>query len=369
MPRRSKSRRWSVHALAALMALAWSAQISAEPVRRWQSGDWSMVEDVNPQTRALDHCRGFRAAEGGGTFGLGQLPNTHWVLIFNLPAPVLAVVNSPMRLSVSVDGIVHDLENAHLTSPTTVQFGIGADSELLQAMRNGRVMAYGFPDGQRGSVNLSGLTRMSAEVSQCVQTALAAQGGAQVRGTPVPPGGAAMGAPLAQGLTPPPAGSRFELAATRIASNLLLRAKLPNGRLLSPAESPPALKGLGAAWVSDAGLGSVMVLPAQPGKDVQQVALGTIVGGASACKGEFAAGRSTALVDDTLVTKTFIACGDSTGTRGLRHFIVHREGTWFVIYTIVPPPSPGGGASRADMPEPLKDENFQAFAVKAAVYE
>jgi hypothetical protein len=50
-----------------------------------------------------------------------------------------------------------------------------------------------------------------------------------------------------------------------------------------------------------------------------------MVNGANNCKGQFAAWRSTSLVDDTLVTKTFTACGDSSGTHTLRFFILHRE--------------------------------------------
>jgi hypothetical protein len=160
------------------------------------------------------------------------------------------------------------------------------------------------------------------------------------------------------------ANPALELAATRIASNLLLQAGLPNAHLLSPAEAPAALKGLGATWTSAAGVGSVVVLPSTAGHDASQVALSMIVGGANTCKGEFAAGRSTALVDDTLVTKAFAACVDSSGTRNVHYFVLHRDGSWYVVYAVVPLDKPGGNGD-----SPLRDAAFQAMAVKVALYQ
>jgi hypothetical protein len=125
----------------------------------------------------------------------------------------------------------------------------------------------------------------------------------------------------------------------------------------------PVLKGLGAAWTSDAGAGSVMVMPPNTGHDPSEVALRLLDGGATACKGEFAAGRSTNLVDDTLVTKAFTACSDSQGTKAVRYFIVHREGSWYIVHAVVPPK---GIEAAAD--SPLHDAAFQAAVVKAALY-
>jgi len=113
-----------------------------------------------------------------------------------------------------------------------------------------------------------------------------------------------------------------------------------------------------------AGSGSVAVLPAGAGHDPFDVALRMIVGGAVGCKGEFAAGRSTTLVDDTLVTKAFTACNDSGGTHAVRYFVVHKEGSWYIVHAVVPPK----GVDVA-VDSPLRDAALQTAIVKAAYYQ
>jgi hypothetical protein len=122
---------------------------------------------------------------------------------------------------------------------------------------------------------------------------------------------------------------------------------------------------MGASWTSEVGTGSVAVMPPNIGHDSYEVALRMIVGGANACKGEFAAGRSTSLVDETLVTKAFTACSDSSGTRTVRFFVLHREGSWYIVHAAIPSiggKDPAGGS-------PLQDAVFQAAVVKTALYQ
>jgi hypothetical protein len=65
-----------------------------------------------------------------------------------------------------------------------------------------------------------------------------------------------------------------------------------------------------------------------------------------------------------MVTKAFAACSDSQGTKAVRFFIVHREGSWYIIHAVMPP---RGIEPAAD--SPLRDAAFQAAAVKAALYQ
>ena len=353
-----------IRCVLAAVAAVWSAAAAhADATRIWKSGDWSVVADHNNQTNAFDHCRGYRSTDTGGTFAVAQLPNFSWVLMFGSSTPFQLALGTSVTIVAHIGSMNVNLGNTRVVTPTQLQFATNTDSGVVQTLRNANSFTFEVPDGHRGSVSLAGVSRVMNEVSQCVQTEIVAQ-----RSAPPPVAPAATAQPQAQ--AQPAVAAQFELAATRIASNLLLQSKLPNGHLLNPNEIPPALKGLGAAWSSDVGFGSVMVLPPQPGKDVQHVALDTIVGGANNCKGEFAAGRSTSLVDDTLVTKAFTACSDSGGTHSVRFFILHRETSWFIVYAIVPPPLvPNGGVTQADMPAGLQDSSFQAVAVKAALYQ
>ena len=48
------------------------------------------------------------------------------------------------------------------------------------------------------------------------------------------------------------------------------------------------------------------------------------------CKGEFASGRSSELVDDKLFTKAFTGCQESTGAHTYRYFILQRPGSGLI---------------------------------------
>jgi hypothetical protein len=156
-----------------------------------------------------------------------------------------------------------------------------------------------------------------------------------------------------------------EVAATRIASNLLLQAKLPNARLLSAAETPDGLKGRGAVWTSDMGAGAVELLSATAGKDPQQVASSMLSDDAGRCKGDFASSRSSDLVDGKIVTKANSLCTDSGGAHTYRYFILQADPSGYVVYALSGAGS-GPGAPGASGPAPMKDADFQVAAVKAA---
>jgi hypothetical protein len=156
--------------------------------------------------------------------------------------------------------------------------------------------------------------------------------------------------------------AELQLAATRIATNLLLKAGLPNARLLSPEETPDQIKRLGVAWKSDSGMGAVELLPQNAAKDAQTLASHMIDADATACKGDFASGRSSELVDNTVVAKAFTGCKDSNGTAQFRYFVLHSEGAGYVVFTLAAP----AGAAPPPSTSPVSDANFQTAAVKAA---
>jgi hypothetical protein len=54
------------------------------------------------------------------------------------------------------------------------------------------------------------------------------------------------------------------------------------------------------------------------------------------CKGKFASGRTSELVDSDVVFRGFSSCGDSDGSRFSQYFIVSRtKGGWFVMFSVV----------------------------------
>ncbi|HEY3846701.1 MAG TPA: hypothetical protein VGL95_06270, partial [Acetobacteraceae bacterium] len=226
--------------------------------------------------------------------------------------PFQSAVGAPQTVSFRFDQGAKWTISAKTASINIVESVISETPDLVEAFRRNHQVAIETADGHRGTISLDGTGRL-----------------------------------------------------TRIASNLLLQAKLPNSHLLSPAETPPALRGMGASWTSEVGTGSVAMMPPNIGHDSYEVALRMIVGGANACKGEFAAGRSTSLVDETLVTKAFTACSDSSSTRTVRFFVLHREGAWYIEHAVIP--STGGKESVGE--SPLQDAAFQAAVVKTALYQ
>lgn len=286
----------------------------------------------------------------GGGWSLG-FANSAWNLQTGQRIPLSMTFDGQNPWSGSAAAI-----NEHM-----VTVPMAGDSALINAFR-GAYQLQVQAAGRTFPFNLGGTSRLMVQLAQCVSTQLAIE-----RGEPSPHFAAAPPRPLNPPAPPtsmPPAPTAgLELAATRIASNLLLQSKLPNARLLDPSETPDALRGHGVAWTSDAGAGAVALVSASAGKDPQQVASSVITNDATACKGDFASGRSSELVDDNVVTKAFTGCKDSAGARASRYFILRAPDGGFIVYVVG-----GSGAGNAPQQDgsPLADTPFQAAAVKAA---
>jgi hypothetical protein len=329
--------------------------VKAETIRNFQSGTWFAGAYTNDQTKQFSHCAAsvpyrsgiLMVVSIGRDFGwrLGFVDEA-WNLALNQQLPVKLVFDN----GAPWDG------TAVALSPKSVSIPMANNSALIGTFRAGMMMTA-YASGQVFQFRLDGTSRLMVELSRCVATELAAE-----RGEPPPHFADAAKSPVKP--TPPttqPATSDLVLAATRIASNLLLEANFPHARLLTASETPPALQGRGAAWSSDLGFGAVALLPASLATGPQQAASQLISSDAAGCKGDFASGRSSDLVDDKLITKAFTACKESTGTRAFRYFILQRPGSGFVVYELAGPEPSGAGDSPA-----AKDTAFQAAAVKVA---
>jgi hypothetical protein len=344
--------------VSALSGLPISAR--AETIRNFHSGTWFAGAYTNDQSKQFSHCAASASYRSGilmmvsigRDFGwrLG-FANDAWNMTSNQQIPVKLVFDT----GAPWDG------TAIATNSKAVAIPMATNSAIINAFRASTMMTA-YASGQVFQFRLDGTSRLMVDLSRCVATELAAE-----RGEPPPHFADAPPAPAKPAVpTPsvaPPQNVELELAATRIASNLLLEAKFPHARLLTANDTPPALKGRGAAWSSDLGPGAVALLPASVASDPQQAASQLISSDAVTCKGDFASGRSSELVDDKLITKAFTGCKESTGTRAFRYFILQRPGSGFVVYELAGPSASSSeeGDSRAP-----RDATFQAAAVKAA---
>lgn len=260
-------------------------------------------------------------------------------------------------ISMSFDGRPPWSGTATAINRHQVTIPMAPRSDLIAAFRGSYEMRA-YASGNTYDFNLNGTSYVLAQLAQCVTNQLAAE-----RGEPPPNVNEAQSRPLnAASSAPPAANPQMEVDAVRIASNLLLDAHLPNAHLLSPNETPPALRGHGVAWTSDAGWGAVELFSPTAAKDAQQVASDLIASDTAACKGDFASGRSSEVVNHKTVTKAFTGCKDSTGAHAFRYFIVRGAEQNFVVYEIAGSPA----ASAATDGAPLSDARFQTAAVKAA---
>ena len=264
-----------------------------------------------------------------------------------------------IQVSITFDGHNQWSGSARAMNETFVIIPMPMQSTLISSFRGAYQMQV-LAVEEAFLFNLDGTSRLMAELAQCVSTQLTIERG------DLPPGYVAAPFKSQAPHDPPtpsqPSAGTLERTATRIASNLLLPAKLPNARLLSAAETPANIKGHGAAWMSDAGIGAVQIISASAAEDAQLVASALIADDGAACKGDFASGRSSDLVDDRVITKAFTGCKDSGfACPPLSHHAGANDE--FIIYALT-----GGWSSVSQTPDSqLSEAQFQVAAMEAAL--
>ncbi len=243
----------------------------------------------------------------------------NWLLRFSNPAWHMTIGKFPLKLT--FDGNPPWDAMAETDGPQSALIRMPANEAMINAFRYSRRMQV-IAAANIFTFDLDATSKLLPELATCVQTEVASQGGetpgvaqsdSRLPSNPVPQSPQVASSTLVQA------------AATRIASNLLLQAKLPNARILSPAEVPGYLKNLGVVWQSDLGLGAVQVAAPTAYPNIQQAAVTIINAGAVACQGDFASGRSTEMVDNLTVTKIFTQCRASSSTLSMQYFIGTRR--------------------------------------------
>jgi hypothetical protein len=332
------------------------------------SGSWQGGAFSNNDTNKFAYCIAFANYRSGINMFVAVDRDFGWGLMFQNMAWNMNP-GSKIPLIARFDGSGPWTGDAVVVNSHLARIPMAPNSTLIRLFRGARQMTVDAA-GQTFFFNLDGTSRLLVELAQCVTTALAVE-----RGEP-PPSFAAAPPPQPKPINPtapaPVASTapgiarnvqlETEMAATRIASNLLLQAKFPNARLLSEDQAPAGLKGRGAVWASDIGIGAVELLPSTVAKDAQKVASSMVADDSSTCKGDFVSGRSSDLVDNRIVVKASSLCRDSTGDHSYHYFILQSEVGEFIVYVLA-------GTSDADNAPSngkLSDADFQTVAVKAA---
>lgn len=317
---------------------------------------WTGGAFTNNQTGQFDECIATVPYQSGITMAVMVNRKYGWDLGFGDDAWNLQP-REQIPIALSFDGRSPWSGTATALNRHMVLIPMAPRSDLIAAFRGSYEMRA-YASGNAYDFNLNGTSYVLAQLAQCVTDQLAIE-----RGEPTSNVNQAQARTLnPRSAAPSASNSQMEVDAVRIASNLLLDAHLPNAHLLSPNETPPGLRGHGVAWTSDAGWGAVELFSPAVAKNAQQVASDLIASDTAACKGDFASGRSSEVVDNKTVTKAFTGCKESTGTHAFRYFIVRGAEQNFVVYEIAGSPA----ASVATDGAPLSDARFQTAAVKAA---
>ena len=122
--------------------------------------------------------------------------------------------------------------------------------------------------------------------------------------------------------------------AVELATNFILNSGLERPKLLARSETPADLVAHGAAWRSSDAAGAVRILPAQPNVKGIDVTAAIIAGDAKECRGKFASGRTSELLDSEVVFRGFSTCEDSGGTRVIQYFVVPRKRGGFALFSV-----------------------------------
>jgi hypothetical protein len=193
-----------------------------------------------------------------------------------------------------------------------------------------------FAQGHLFPFNLTSTAALLPVLVNCVQrvnaNGLASAGDFSIpAATPRVPQ-AAVASNAGTSLKPEPQSAEYQVEAVALASNFLMRAQLHNPHILNPTETPVELAFYGAAWKSEEATGFVRVIPTGPDVKGLDVAATVIGNDAKACKGKFASGRTSELVDSDVVFREMAPCEDSDGAPW-RNIVPRRKGG-FVMFSV-----------------------------------
>jgi hypothetical protein len=314
-----------IRALAAGALFLPTAAFAEGPFGVFPVGDWSVGAYTDNPTRKFSHCAGAGVYKSGIVFLVSVDANYNWFLGFIHESwrlrngdtfPINLTFNN--RRQFRVYGEVLDRNALKVAMP--------GDSELIRHFRWAREMTA-HVKGNFYTFNLANTSRLLPALVNCVE---ANQGkfDTALRTLPNTPTSYANSGVVGA------ASPELHLEAVALATNFMLGAQLQNPRVLSHAETPASLSSLGAAWKSDEASGFVMIV--EPSRGMKGLEVAAVVANAESenCKGKFATGRVSDLVDSEVVFRGFSSCEDTNGFITRQFFVVPRRQGGFVVFSV-----------------------------------
>jgi hypothetical protein len=349
----NSSRRRCVRMLARMACAgmaAWSSGAWAGgPYGSIQVGNWKGGANTDDRSGEFTHCAALAGYKGGifvmvsidllGTWSLGMMHRS-WRLQVGETIPISLTFDSRSQFHVFGNPI----------HPDIVVVPMPVDSALINAFRKAHLMTA-FAKGQLLTFELTSTSQLLPALATCVRQAksgtqlseIRIRGGAspapsqQAQPAPAPPPARTATSLTSSGEPPqaPALSPEMRIEAIELASNFILGSRLQNPKVLPRAETPAEFASFGAAWKSDEAFGFVKIIA--PKGNVKGLDVAAAVAGADSkeCKGKFASGRVSELVDSDVVFRGFATCEDSDGSRVAQYFILPRRKGGFVLFSVV----------------------------------
>jgi hypothetical protein len=302
-------------------------------------GNWQGGAYTNDQTGAFSHCAAGASYDSGIYFLVSVDQGAGWSLGFMHPKWSLTN-NQAFQIALTFDGQRPFYVEGVTVGERLVRVPMPTDSSLIAQFRKAKAMTA-FTQGQLFQFKLDQTAVLLPALVNCVaavkQHGIANAGDFSAKlaprpvvATTTPPVGGSLKADAPQNASP-----EMQIEAIELASNFILKTTLRNPRVLNRAETPIAVASSGAAWSSDEAFGFVRIVPPSEGIKGLDVASAVVANDAKACKGKFASGRISELVDSDVVFRGFSSCDDSDGARFSQYFIVSRKRGGFVLFSVV----------------------------------
>jgi hypothetical protein len=323
---------------AALMTVLTSTAAHARgPFGVVEVGGWKGGAYSNDESGTFSHCAAGATYNSGVYFVVSVNVSMAWSVGFAHNAWNLSQ-GETIPIALTFDGRSPFQVYGNALTKGMVAVPMPDNSELIKQFRKANRMTA-FAKGQLYQFSLDTTSQLLPALVQCVVLQRNGLTSAMLIKPQVKPAGAPpKQTPVVSSLQPSTgdaASSELQLEAVQLATNFILKTKLQNPSVLSRAETPVEYASFGAAWKADEASGAVKIIPPKDGLKGIDIASAVAAGDSQACKGKFASGRVSELVDDEVVFRGFASCEDSAGSRTAQYFIVPRKRGGFVMFSVV----------------------------------
>jgi hypothetical protein len=301
--------------------------MAAGPINAFTIGNWQGGAYTNEQSGEFSHCSASTYYTSGVSFFVAitrdlqwniALMNKNWVLTPKEQVPFKMVFDG--KNNFEVFSVAQSPEMVIASMPkTSALVNIFKGSHYVDIAVKGSFLKF----------KLDNTSKLLPALEECVNSSRVS-----VYSQPAPSQVPATMPRSEASQTANASGLQYELEALKMATNFLLRAEIRDAKLLDRRDIPISFSTYNATWKSENLIGGVKILPVDPSMKGIEIAASIVSDDAKECRGKFASGRVSELVDSDIVFRGFSSCEDSAGLRVSQYFIVPRKAGGFALFSV-----------------------------------